>query len=86
MVRVGALVGERERIVAELARQGWALPRSEANFVWFPLGSESTAFSQACEAAGLMVRQYGTDGVRVTIGEIEANDRFLDVAAAFGPR
>ena len=86
MVRVEALVGERERVAAELARQGWALPRSEANFVWFRLGTESTAFSQACEAAGLMVRQYGTDGVRVTIGETEANDRFLDVAAAFGPR
>ncbi len=86
MVRVEALVGERDRVAAELAAQGWRLPRSDANFVWFRLGSESTAFTQACEAAGLMVRQYGTDGVRVTIGETEANDRFLDVAAAFGPR
>ncbi len=86
MVRVEALVGERERVAAELAQQGWVLPRSEANFVWFRLGSDSTAFTQTCEAAGLMVRQYGTDGVRVTIGETEANDRFLDVAAAFGPR
>jgi histidinol-phosphate aminotransferase len=86
MVRVEALVGERERVAAELAGQGWRLSRSEANFVWFALGEDSSAFSEACQAAGLMVRQYGTDGVRVTIGETEANDRFLDVAAAFGPR
>ena len=59
---------------------------SQANFVWFPLGEESAAFSAACQDAGLMVRQYGTDGVRVTIGEVEANTRFLDVAKAFGPR
>ena len=59
---------------------------SQANFVWFTLGADSSAFSAACQDAGLMVRQYGTDGVRVTIGEVEANTRFLEVAAAFGPR
>ena len=37
-------------------------------------------------AAGIMVRQYGDDGVRVTIGEVEANSRLLEVAQAFGPR
>ena len=35
--------------------------------------------------AGLSVRPYGTDGVRVTIGEPEANDRLIAVARAFGP-
>ena len=33
-----------------------------------------------------MVRQYGDDGVRVTIGEVEANSRLIEVAAAFGAR
>ena len=69
-----------------LADQGWKLPRSDANFVWFPLGSDSTAFSEACQEAGLMVRQYGDDGVRVTIGEAEANTRLIEVAEAFGAR
>ncbi len=59
---------------------------SDANFVWFPLGADSTAFAEACEEAGLMVRQYGDDGVRVTIGETEANTRLLEVAEAFGAR
>lgn len=84
--RVAALVQERSRVVAALEEQGWKLPVSEANFVWFPLGTDSTDFTRACGEAGLMVRQYADDGVRVTIGEVEANDRLIEVARAFGPR
>lgn len=84
--RVESLVAERDRVVQALADQGWKLPRSDANFVWFPLGADSTAFSQACSDAGLTVRQYGDDGVRATIGEVEANSRLIEVAAAFGAR
>ena len=84
--RVDSLVAERDRVVQALADQGWKLPRSDANFVWFPLGSDSTAFSESCQEAGLMVRQYGDDGVRVTIGEAEANSRLIEVAGAFGAR
>ncbi|GAA5029742.1 histidinol-phosphate transaminase [Terrabacter aeriphilus] len=84
--RVESLVAERDRVVQALTDQGWTLPRSDANFVWFPLGADSTAFSQACQEAGLMVRQYGDDGVRVTIGEVEANSRLVEVAQRFGAR
>jgi histidinol-phosphate aminotransferase len=84
--RVDTLVAERDRVVRALADQGWKLPQSDANFVWFPLGADSTAFSLACEEAGLMVRQYGDDGVRVTIGEPEANSRLVEVAGRFGAR
>ena len=84
--RVESLVAERDRVVQALSDQGWKLPQSDANFVWFPLGADSTAFSQACAEAGLTVRQYGDDGVRVTIGEVEANSRLVEVAAAFGAR
>ena len=79
--RVDALVKERGRVADGLRDQGWDLPDSEANFVWFPLGEESSAFTAACEGAGLMVRRYGSDGVRVTIGESAANDRLLEVCA-----
>ena len=84
--RVESIVAERDRVVQSLADQGWKLPQTDANFVWFPLGEQSSAFSAACEAAGLMVRQYGDDGVRVTIGEPEANTRLLEVAEEFGAR
>lgn len=81
--RVEALVAERERVVVALAAQGWVLPDAQANFVWFPLGSRTSAFAEACAAAGLAVRPFDGEGVRVTIGEAEANDVLLAVAGAF---
>jgi histidinol-phosphate aminotransferase len=81
--RVDALVAERERVLGALHAQGWSLPRTQANFVWFPLGEQTADFAAACNARALVVRPYGTDGVRVTIGEPEANDRLVEVAGAF---
>ncbi len=81
--RVEALVDERARVVAGLGEQGWVLPETQANFVWFPVGERSAEFAAACAAAGIVVRPYGVDGVRVTVGEREANDRLLTVAAAW---
>jgi histidinol-phosphate aminotransferase len=83
--RVDAIVAERDRVEAALAAQGYDLPRSQANFVWLPLGERIPAFVEACEAVNLSVRRYADDGVRVTIGEPEANDRFLSLSAAFAP-
>jgi histidinol-phosphate aminotransferase len=85
-VRVKALVGERERVVDALREQGWELPDTQANFVWFPLGERTGEFTAVCEEAGLVVRPYGDDGVRVTIAETEANDILLGVAAAWRAR
>ena len=81
--RVDALVAERTRVEAALAAQGWVLPPSQANFVWLRLGDRIGEFVEACEAVNLSVRRYADDGVRVTIGETEANDRFLEVSARF---
>lgn len=81
--RVAALVAERTRVAAALAEQGWRLPDSQANFVWFPLGERSGEFAAACERVGLVVRAYGADGVRATIGEVDANDRLVEVAGAW---
>jgi histidinol-phosphate aminotransferase len=83
MERVRTLVDERERVVTALRAQGWTLPDQQANFVWFDLGEDTTAFASACEEAGLTVRPYVPDGVRATIAEREANDRLVEVAGAF---
>jgi histidinol-phosphate aminotransferase len=81
--RVEALVAERARVSAALREQGWDLPDSQANFVWLALGEDTDAFAAACEDAGVIVRPFAGDGVRVTIGEPEAGDLFLGVAAGF---
>jgi histidinol-phosphate aminotransferase len=38
------------------------------------------AFAAACEAAGVIVRPFPGDGVRVTVGTPEENDTFLAAA------
>lgn len=81
--RVGSLVSERDRVYGGLLGQGWNLPESQANFVWLRLGERTVEFAQACEAAGVVVRPFAGEGVRVTIGETEANDLFLKVAEGF---
>ncbi len=83
--RVQRIVAERTRVVDGLRAAGWDVPETQANFVWFPLGGQTTAFVAACDEAGLAVRPYGTDGVRVSIGEPEANDRLIEVARAHRP-
>ena len=86
LARVELLVAERTRVEHGLADQGWRLPPSQANFVWLRLGDRIADLVAACEAVNLAVRPYGDEGVRVTIGETEANDRFLSVVAPFAPR
>ena len=84
--RVEAIVAERGRVSAALREQGWTVPDPQGNFVWLGLGEDTPRFAAAAEAEGIMVRPYATDGVRITIGEPEANDVFLAVAEAFTPK
>jgi histidinol-phosphate aminotransferase len=79
--RVEAIVSERERVLAALRDQGWVVPDSHANFVWLPLGEQSTEFAE--HVWPLSVRPF-PEGVRVTIAAPEINDAFLERAASFG--
>jgi histidinol-phosphate aminotransferase len=82
--RVERLVKERSRVHDALAEQGWSnVPASEANFAWLRLGPATMDFAAACADAGVVVRPFAGEGARVSIGEAEANDIFLRVAADF---
>jgi histidinol-phosphate aminotransferase len=83
-VRVETLIAERTRVHDELLRQGWLTPDCQGNFVWLPLGERTAEFAAYAESSGLMVRAFAPDGVRVTVGTPDVNDRFLEVAAGFG--
>ncbi|WP_049575164.1 histidinol-phosphate transaminase [Streptomyces sp. SBT349] len=83
LARVDTLVAERSRVAAGLAEQGWTVPESQANFVWLRLGDATAAFAAACEEAGVTVRPFAGEGVRVSVGERQANDILLRTAAAF---
>ncbi|MFD2793858.1 histidinol-phosphate transaminase [Promicromonospora vindobonensis] len=79
--RVEALVDERTRVVESLRGQGWVLPETHANFVWFDLGERTMERAAQAKDAGVLVRPFAGHGIRVSIGDPEANDAFLDVAA-----
>jgi histidinol-phosphate aminotransferase len=84
--RVELTVKERTRVREALIADGWAVPPTEANFVWLRLGEHTMAFAAACEAKGIAVRPFAGEGARISIGDAEANDSLLAVARAFPHR
>ncbi|QEN16672.1 histidinol-phosphate transaminase [Mycolicibacterium sp. ELW1] len=81
LARTDAVVAERRRVCAALTDLGYRFPPSQANFVWLPLTPEETPdFVEKAADDRVLVRPYGTDGVRVTIGAPEENDAFLAFA------
>ncbi len=78
--RVESTVKERTRVREALIADGWTVPPTEANFVWLRLGSRTPDFADACAAAGIAVRPFGTEGARISIGDPDDNDAFLAVA------
>jgi histidinol-phosphate aminotransferase len=81
--RVDVVVAERDRVRAELLAMGWVVPPTEANFVWLRLGENTVDFADACGKAGISIRPFAGEGARISIGEPEANDAFLEVAAGY---
>jgi histidinol-phosphate aminotransferase len=75
---------ERTRVRDALLAAGFEVPESEANFVWLPLGSRTTAFAEHCSDAKILVRPFAGDGARVTIAGEDENDAFLAAARSFG--
>lgn len=83
MARVRHIVAERERVTARLRELGYEFPGTYANFVWLPLGERTGEFVDLMNRNALSVRAFGSEGVRVSIGEVEANDRFLSLCELF---
>ncbi|WP_434616205.1 histidinol-phosphate transaminase [Arthrobacter sp. A5] len=81
--RVQSLVDERNRVTAGLRALGWDIPDAQGNFVWLNLGESSTGFAALAGQRGLSVRAFGDEGVRVSIGETEANTRFLELCVEY---
>ena len=83
--RVAKLVRARDQLAGGLRELGFAVPEAQGNFVWLPAGPQAAAYGTAFGEAGLTVRAFAAgddqDGVRITIGEPEANERVLQVAA-----
>ena len=81
LARTDAVVEERIRVSAELARLGYRVPATQANFVWLPLGEQTADFALRSAEARVLVRPYAGEGARVSIGARDENDAFLAFAA-----
>jgi len=86
LVNTEQVVTERKRVWQAMNELGYQPPVTEANFLWLPIGDLAQPFADACGEQALSVRAFHPEGVRVSIGEVEANDRLIDVATSFAER
>ncbi|KQU52413.1 aminotransferase [Rhodococcus sp. Leaf278] len=80
LARTDALIVERDRVRDALVAGGFDVNASQSNFVWLPLAEKSGEFASGAAEHGVLLRAYGNDGVRVTIGDPHENDAFLKFA------
>ena len=80
--RVAELVERRTVLLEGLRAQGWDVPDAQGNFVWLPTGEATLDVAAAFEDAGLIVRAFPGDGIRISVGEAESVQRVLDVSGA----
>ncbi|MGW0996277.1 histidinol-phosphate transaminase [Streptomyces sp. NPDC002520] len=79
--RVRRLTGARDRLVAQVRASGLDVTDSGTNFVWLPLrGDAATEFGQRCAHAGIGVRVFPGEGVRITVGDEAANAAVIAAA------
>jgi histidinol-phosphate aminotransferase len=78
--RVARIAARRDVVWQGLIDQGWDVPRPHGNFVWLPTGDRTEEGAAVFASHGLIVRPYGTDGIRVTIGEEESVEKLLYAA------
>ncbi len=76
--RVDAVVAERSRVAASLRQAGWMVPEPQGNFVWLPAGRAAAPIGLALERLGVVTRVFPDVGIRVTVADRGADDRFLD--------
>jgi len=82
--RVRRLVVERDVVLAGMRARGFPVPDAQGNFFWLPALADTERWAAAFGAAGLSVRAFpGGDehaGIRISVGEPEANRLVLEVA------
>ena len=80
--RLAPVLAERTRVVSALRAHGYAVPETQANFVWLPLGERTEEVTERLLAHAVLVRPFPGDGLRATFGTAAAND---DLLVALGP-
>ncbi|MFF2843615.1 histidinol-phosphate transaminase [Paenarthrobacter sp. NPDC057981] len=84
--RVGGIKEERERMYTQLKEMGWELHPSQGNFLWIRADKDLLALLvDAFTKAGILVRAYAGDGIRITIASPSSNNRVLSTLSSLAP-
>lgn len=86
LARVATLIERRDRMAFALRETGWPIPAAHGNFIWLPAGSETESLAAAIEQAGVVVRPFPGEGLRISVGEEESMAVVVRTAAEFSPR
>jgi histidinol-phosphate aminotransferase len=78
-IRIDAIVLERDRLRSAVLELGYEVAETEGNFIWLPLGERTGDFAAAFERAGVMIRPFDGEGIRVTVGTPASTDAVVDV-------
>lgn len=78
--RVARIALQRDQVRDALVAQGWNIPQAQGNFVWLATGEQTEHAADAFFGAGLAVRAFPPEGIRVSIGEPESVERLLAVS------
>jgi histidinol-phosphate aminotransferase len=71
--RINTLIDERTKLVAALRGAGVELEDSHANFIWLNTGERTAAIDASLRAAGIWARAFAGEGIRISIGSVQAN-------------
>jgi histidinol-phosphate aminotransferase len=81
---IAAVIAERNRLAGELARRGFGVTPSDANFLWVEVKGPAGELTEALAARGVLIKSFHASGgrlarrVRITIGTPAENARLLD--------
>jgi len=81
MERVARIAMRRDKLRNALIDQGWDVPEANGNFVWLNTGQETSVANDAFFDAGLTVRAFPPEGIRISVGEQESVEKLLEVTA-----
>lgn len=75
--RVARIAERRDQVREALIAHGWAVPRSQGNFLWLATGEHTVWATEVFERNGVVVRPLLPDGIRISIGEAESVQKVL---------
>ncbi|MER7847658.1 aminotransferase class I/II-fold pyridoxal phosphate-dependent enzyme [Kitasatospora sp. NPDC096077] len=76
--RIAEIAAERDRVRAELLTLGRSVPPSLTNFLWVEAPGDEGPVRAELERLGVAVRFYPGRGIRIAVGEKDANDAVIE--------